>query len=132
MTVKELYSLSSRLIYEAPYDDDDLMDSFPSILNQILAEATDYENQFRRLEGRTLLKVEDIPLYDDPKDERQLPFCEKLCRAALPLGVKAAFLEEDGGKQAEAVLAYNKYVSALADLTHAVFVEVECDDGADE
>lgn len=44
---------------------------------------------------------------------------------ALPLGIKAALLEEDGGKQAEAVIAYNKYAAALYDLTPAVFMEVE-------
>lgn len=123
MTVNQLYRLSSMLIFEAPGEDEDLMDAFPHIVNQVLAEACDYENQFRRLEGGTLLRVEDIPLYESAEDTRELPFHEVLCRAALPLGVKAALLEEDGGKQAEAVLAYNKYAAALADLTPAVFVE---------
>ena len=125
MTVKQLYSLSSRLIFETPGDDEDLKDAFPSILNQLLAEAKDYENQFRRLEGKALLETGDIPFYESADDARELPFHETLCRGALPLGVKAALLEEDGGKQAEAVIAYNKYAAALNDLTPAVFMEVE-------
>lgn len=128
MTVKQLYSLSSRLIFETPGDDEDLKDAFPSILNQMLAEAVGYENQFRRLEGKALLETGDIPLYETADDARELPFHETLCRGALPLGIKAALLEEDGGKQAEAVLAYNKYVAALNDLTPAVFEKVEEDE----
>lgn len=128
MTVKQLYQMASRLIYETPGDDDDLMATFPHILNQVLAEALPYENMFRRAEGRTLLRIEDIPLYDSAEDGSALPFCETLCRAALPLGIKARLLEEDGSKQAEGVLAYNQYVQALSSLTPAAFVEVNGDE----
>lgn len=130
MTVNKLYKMASLLMFETPDYDEDLKASFPAILNQVLAEAVDYENQFRRLRGQELLKIEDVPLYESADDNRDLPICETLCRGALPLGIKAVFLEEDGGKQAEAVLAYNKYVAALNDLTPAVFEEVQ-DDGSD-
>ncbi|MDR3766622.1 MAG: hypothetical protein Q3Y08_06255 [Butyricicoccus sp.] len=128
MTVRQLYTLSSNLIYEAPFDDEDLSGAFPHILNQAIAESLDYENQFRRLEGQTLLKIEDVPLYDSAEDTSELPLHEILCRGALPLGIKAALLEEDGSRQAEAVLAYNKFVAALMDLTPAVFIETVGDE----
>lgn len=122
MTVRQLYCMSCALIFETPDEDDDLKAAFPALLAQALAEAVDYENQFRRLEQQPLLRVEDIPLYESADDESALPFHEVLCRGALPLGIKAALLEEDGGKQAEAVIAYNKYAAALWELTPAVFV----------
>lgn len=128
MTVRQLYKMSSRLIFETPDDDDDLKETFPDILNQILAEAVGYENMFRRLDGLPLLRVEDIPLYESADSTEELPFREILCRAALPLGVKAQLLEEDGTKGAESVLAYNKYLQALDDLTPAVFIEVNSDE----
>ncbi len=124
MTVKQLYSAACRLIYEVPFDDEDLKDGFPAILNQILAEALGYENQFRRLEKMPLLKIEDIPLYESADDDSEIPFHEILCRAALPLGVKAGLLEENVNKGAEAALAYNKYVTALSEITPAVFEEL--------
>ena len=130
MTVRQLYAMSCALIFETPDEDDDLKAAFPALLDQVLAEAVDYENQFRRLQGKELLEVEDIPIYESADDTSVLPFTEKLCRGALPLGIKAALLEEDGGKQAEAVVAYNKYVTALSELTPAVFIPV--DDGEDE
>ncbi len=124
MTVRGLYEMSCALIFETPDDDEDLKAGFPHILNQILAEAVDYENQFRRLDGEKLLRVEDIPLYSSADSGEMLPFHEKLCRAALPLGVKAGLLQEDGNKQAESAIEYNKYISALNDLTPAVFIDV--------
>lgn len=124
MTIRQLYEMSCALIFETPDDDEDLKTGFPHILNQILAEAVDYENQFRRLDGETLLRVEDIPLYQSADSNEMLPFHEKLCRAALPLGIKAGLLQEDGSKQAEAVMEYNKYITALNDLTPAVFMDV--------
>lgn len=124
MTIRQLYEMSCALIFETPDDDEDLKTGFPYILNQILAEAVDYENQFRRLDGETLLRVEDIPLYQSADSNEMLPFHEKLCRAALPLGIKAGLLQEDGSKQAEAVMEYNKYITALNDLTPAVFIDV--------
>ncbi len=124
MTIRQLYEMSCALIFETPDDDEDLKTGFPHILNQILAEAVDYENQFRRLDGETLLRVEDIPLYQSADSNEMLPFHEKLCRAALPLGIKAGLLQEDGSKQAEAVMEYNKYITALNDLTPAVFIDV--------
>ena len=124
MTVKQLYSAACRLIYEVPFDDEDLKDGFPAILNQILAEALGYENQFRRLEKMPLLKIEDIPLYESADDDSEIPFHEILCRAALPLGVKAGLLEENVNKGAEAAQAYNKYVTALSEITPAVFEEL--------
>lgn len=128
MTVKQLYQMASWMTLEAPDYDDDLKSAFPHILNQILAEALDYENQFRRLENMPLLKTEDIPLYDNADDERELPFHEILCRSALPLGIKAAFFEGESLLKAESVLTYNKYVSALQELTPAVFVEIGSED----
>lgn len=124
MTVNELYKMSSLLIFETPDYDEDLKDSFPAILNRVLAEMVDYENQFRRLEKMPLLKVEDIPFYTSADDTRELPICEKLCRSVLPLAIKSGLLEEDGGKQAEAVLAYNMYAAGMMDMTPAVFEEV--------
>ena len=124
MTVRQLYSLSCRLIFEIPDDDTDLKDAFPDILNQITAEAVHYENAFRKNDGTELLRVEDLPYYTSADDESELPFHEILCRGAFPLGVKAVLLEEDGSKQAEAVIAYNKFVASMQDMTPAYYAEI--------
>lgn len=123
MTVRQLYEQSCRLIYEIPDDDDDMKESFPAILNQLVMICLSNENQFRLSRGKEPLQA--VPFYQSADDESELPFADEIARNALPYGVQSKLLEADEDKKAESVLAYNKFVDALNSLTPAVETEME-------
>ena len=123
MTVRQLYEQSCKLIYEIPDDDDDMKESFPAILNQLVMFCLPNENQFRASQGKEPLQT--VPFYQSADDESELPFADKIVRLALPYGVQSKLLEADEDKKAESVLAYNKFVDALNSLTPAVETEME-------
>ena len=126
MTVRQLYEQGCALVYEIPDDDDDLKDSFPAILNQLVAVCLPYEQNFRQSRGEPVPALP--PLYTSADDESELPFVDEITRLALPYGVQSKFLEADDDKKAEAVLAYNKMMDALNTLTPGVETEM----GGDE
>lgn len=126
MTSKELYEQSCSLIYEIPYDDDNLKDAFPAILNQIMHICLPYENMFRKSNGQVSLSR--LPVCQNLDEPIEIPFCDEISHMAMPYAVQSKFLEADDDKKAESVLAYNRFVEMLNNITPAVEMELDYND----
>ena len=118
-TVRSIYEAACRLIFEEPDDDDDLLASFPAILESCLLEALPTENSIRAAARRPELTVDELPDIREI-DETAVPMDVRVLRRAVPYGVKARFLEAEDDKAAQAMVARNEFAAALEELAPGV------------
>lgn len=124
MTVERIYEIACHGVFTAADDDEDFKSFSPAFLSSCMIEALPYENMIRKHEGRELLQVVEIPDYDEIDETEVDMFDERIVRLALPYGLKAYLLEDDGSRKAEAVMYRNRFIETLADIAPAVFEDL--------
>lgn len=125
ITAQRIYELACHGVFTAADDDEDFKQFSPAALNACMIEAIPYENQFRALDGRPLLTVDEVPDLEEIDDTEIDMFDQRIARLAFPYGIKAFLLEDDGGRKAEAVMYRNRFIEALNELQPAVFEDIE-------
>ena len=124
MTVERIYEIACHGVFTAADDDEDFKAFSPAFLSSCMIEALPYENMIRKFEGRELLTTAMIPDFDEIDDTEVDIFDERIVRLALPYGLKAYLLEDDGSRKAEAVMYRNRFIETLQDLAPAVFEDL--------
>ena len=134
MTAERIYEIACHGVFTAADDDEDFRSFSPALLTMCMLEALPYENMIRAIDGKTPLRAEDIPDLTAVDDTKIDMFDPRIVRLALPYGLKACLLEDDGSRKAEAVLYRNRFIETLSDIAPAVFEDLvdsgEEDDGA--
>ena len=90
-TGKDVYKTAAAMLFEAVGEDEDFKAHAPALLNLLLAEALPYENAHRCAEGEA--ELEFAPVIASLDDE--IPYCEELCRCALPYGLCACYWQDE-------------------------------------
>lgn len=124
MTVERIYEIACHGVFAAADDDEDFKAFSPAFLSSCMIEALPYENMIRQHEGRELLTAREIPDLTEIDETEIDLFDERIVRLALPYGLKAYLLEDDGGRKAEAVMYRNRFVETLQDIAPAVFEDL--------
>ena len=108
MTAYGIYKGALAHIFEKDGEDRRFKEMFCPILSALLAESLVYENSIRESEGKE--KLLSAPVAESMEDE--IPYSEALCRIALPLGVAAYFMQDDGEARKSAIFR-ERFVDAL-------------------
>ena len=131
MTAERIYEIACHGVFTAADDDEDFKSFRPAFLSSCMIEAMPYENMIRQQAGRKPLTVAEIPDLTEIDETEIDMFDEQIVRLALPFGLKAYLLEDDGSRKAEAVMYRNRFIETLQDLAPAVFEDL-LDGGEDE
>ena len=124
MTVERIYEIACHGVFTAADDDEDFKSYSPAFLSSCMIEALPYENMIRRAEGRELLRADEIPDLTEIDETEIDLFDARIVRLALPYGLKAYLLEDDGSRKAEAVMYRNRFIETLGDIAPAVFEDL--------
>lgn len=111
MTAREVFSLGYGMIPMTAEDVEDYDEATVlGWLNVLLEEALPAENSIREAEGRE--RLPSAPMLTGMAQE--IPYDEKICRAALPYGL-AAWLWTDEDEEYRVQDYRGRYVSGLAE-----------------
>lgn len=91
MKAEAIYKLACAILFEKTGTDPDFLAFFPSLASLLLQEALPYENARRETRGQPLLEA--APAVESMEDD--IPYCDAICRLALPYGVAAYYFQDE-------------------------------------
>lgn len=91
MTAEQVLKTAAGFLFEQAGYDVDFKTHAPSIINTLVAEALPYENAYRAANGQA--ELDSAPEIGALEDE--IPYCDAICRIALPFGLAAYFYQDE-------------------------------------
>ena len=120
MKAEKIFNTAVGFLFEQPGYDVDFKEHAPGIINSLLAECLMYENSVRAAKGEA--ELERAPYIESLADD--IPYCEEICRIALPFGLVSYFYQDEGdGYKAQDFRA--RFVDALSEAAKAVAGDCE-------
>jgi len=120
MTAEQIFKTAASFLFEQAGYDVDFKTHAPSIINTLVAEALPYENAYRAANGMgELERAPAITALDD-----DIPYCDAICRIALPFGLAAYFYQDElDNYKAQDFRA--RFIDALNEAAPAVETDTE-------
>ena len=119
MKAYDIYKLACAIMFENEGEDRAFEKKFTPLLGILCEECLPYENSVREALGK-----ETLP--SAPKvasGEEEIPFCDALCRVALPYGLASLFWQDDG-EVYNSALYRERYIAAIADAAKINFRDI--------
>lgn len=114
MKAYDIYKLTCAIMFENEGEDSAFEKKFPPLLNVLCEESLPYENSARETLGK-----EHLPTAPNVvSGETEIPFCDAICRVALPYGLASLFWQDDG-ENYNSALYRERYIAALSDAARA-------------
>lgn len=108
MTAQRIWDIACSFLTETAESNIDLAIYAPKWINMCVAEAFQYENFIRKFNDEAaLVAIPDITALTD-----NVPYCDEICRVALPYGV-AHYLYQDDDNDYRAQDYRARFVAAL-------------------
>ena len=120
MKAEKVFNAAVGFLFEQPGYDVDFKTHAPSIINSLVAESLMYENSVRAARGES--ELEQAPHIESLEDD--IPYCDEICRIALPFGLVSYFYQDEGdGYKAQDFRA--RFIDALRESAKAVITDCE-------
>lgn len=120
MTVRECYEQAVAFLPEKPEENVEMQKFMVVWCNVLLAEMLEYENVFRRVNGKEEFEHQPVLTGAD----EVIPYNENLVRRAFPYGM-ARWIFRENEDVAASHEYYNLYVFAAREATPVFFEEVK-------
>lgn len=119
MKAYDIYKLTCAIMFENEGEDRAFEKKFPPLLGILCEECLPYENSVREALGKEKLSAAPTVA----SGEEEIPFCDALCRVALPYGLASLFWQDDG-ESYNSALYRERYIAAIADAAKVNFRDV--------
>lgn len=119
MKAYDIYKITCAVMFENEGEDRAFEKKFPQLLGVLCEESLPYENSVREALGKE--KLPAAPQISAGEDE--IPFCDAICRLALPYGLASLFWQDDG-ESYNSALYRERYVAALSEAAKASFCDI--------
>ena len=127
MRAQNVFSTATAFLFEQAGEDADFKKHAPALINLLVAEALPHENTHRAALGQS--ELESAPVITTLDDD--IPYCEEICRIALPFGLASYFYQDEcDNYKAQDYRA--RYIDALNEASKAIPTDVQDEYGTEE